>query len=355
VTVVAALMAPPSAFAAPPAAHVAVVVPDAANLQFLAFWVAYGAGYFADEGIDVEVQAPEAPALAQSTFQGEDPPFAVLPAPDFERLIAERFPLELVANLLANDPIDLVVRREVADARGIRADQPLAARLESLRGLTIGMAPNPRTRLVALFRSQGLDADALVRVRTVRGDDQNEALRAGTVDALYTHTPFLERALLDDDAVVVVDQAGGEVAALAGRQIHALVVKREFAEKEPRVVGGMLRAIARAETLVHADAEATTDAILRAVARHDREHVAELVAIYAPAIPRSPEVTAGKITRELAYYPAGGVAPDLSHVALDRFVYRARGGRSRGAPLALVLAAAVVAAILGSLAALRAK
>jgi NitT/TauT family transport system substrate-binding protein len=328
------LLAPRAARAEKPTEpeRVAVVVPEPSNLQLLAFWVAKGAGYFANEGIAIEVTSGPSPALAQSLYTQGAAPFAVLPAPDFERLIAEGFAFELVANLLANDPIDLVMKRATAASHGIDRAMPLAARLRALRGIKLGVAPHPRTRLTALFASQGLDANAL-DVHVLRGDEQNGAFAAGEVDALYAHTPFLERAILDDDAIVIVDQAGGEVPALTHRQIHALVVTRAFAKKEPRVVASMVRAIARAEALVHSDQDAATDAILRAVRKFDRAHVAKLVALYAPAVPATPAVSAAKITRELAFYPSGGPAPDLSKIDLAPFVYRAPAatGGSRGA------------------------
>ena len=341
--ILSASLASPSAAASPstPRERVAVAVPDVANLQFLAFWIAVGAGYFADEGLDVDVTAPASPALVQSMFQGGSPPFAVLPAPDFERLVAEQYPIELVANLLANDPIELVMKREIAAARGIDRSQPLAVRLQRTKGLRIGVAPNPRARFDALYRSQGLDAAQLVHVETIRGENQDEAFGSGAVDALYAHTPYLERALLEGDGVLVVDQAGGEVPALAGRQIHALVVKRAFADAEPRTVAAMVHAIARAESLVHADAVAATDAILRSVTRYDRTHVAKLVELYAAAVPKSPDVSATKIARELAFFPSMGAAPDLSRIDLDRFVRaradRAPAGSQRGTRMVILL------------------
>ncbi len=300
--------------------HVAVVVPEPSNLQLLAFWVASGAGYFADEGIALDVKSGPSPALAQSLYTQGVAPFGVLPAPDFERLIAGRFPFELVANLLANDPINLVMKRATAEAHGIDANKPLRDRLQSLHGLKLGVAPHPRARLTTLFASQGLDASALLDVHVLRGDEQNPAFTAGEVDALYAHTPFLERAILDDDAIVIVNQSGGEVPALTNRQIHALVVTRAFAAKEPRIVASMVHAIARAEVLVHTDPNAAIDAVLHAVRKFDRAHVAKLVSLYAPAVPATPDVSAEKITRELAFYPSGDPAPDLSKIDLARFI-----------------------------------
>jgi NitT/TauT family transport system substrate-binding protein len=336
------------------ATTVRVVVPEATNLQLLAFWVAIGAGYFAEEGTDVDLVVPDAPALAQAAFTNGAAPVAVLAAPMMLRLASERFPFEVVANLFANDPIDLVVPRAVAESRGLARERPVGDRLRAMHGLRIGVAPGPPARLRALFASQGLDADRDVQMVLLPGRAQNAALAAGQVDALYAHTPFLERALLDQGAVVVVDQAGGEVPALAGRLIHGLAVTRAFAREQRRAVTSMVRAIGRAEELVHQDEAAAVDAVLRALPgrdRVDRPHVAVLVSLYAGAVPASPRPTVAALAREIAFSPANGPTPSVDAGSLGAFVDE-RSGRESVAPnrrraprLALALATALTIAI----------
>jgi NitT/TauT family transport system substrate-binding protein len=300
--------------------RVRVIVPDADNLQYLAFWVARGAGFFDEERLALDLSIPAKPVLAQSLFQGGDAEVAVLSPPMYLRLVAENFPVLLVANLLQNDPINLIVRRSVAEARKIAIDQPLDERLAKLKGLRIGVAPGPPTRLRALFAAHRLDADKQLTLVTLHGSEQNEAFGAHKVDALYAHTPYMETALVDQDAVVVVNQSQGEVPELAARQIHALVVTRAFAERHASIVAAMTRAILRAERLVHADHAATVDAVLRALPVYDRGHVEKLVELYDPAVPPTPRVSADGFARALALYPASGTAPDFSAIDPSRFV-----------------------------------
>ena len=124
-----------------------VIVPDPDNLQFMSFWLAKDAGFFAEPRIEVELVVPDRHEGAkQMVFEGEAD-CAVLPPPMYLELIGERFPLVLVANLLENDAINLVVRRSIAAERQLDPATPLKERLAKLSGMRIGAAPNPPTRL----------------------------------------------------------------------------------------------------------------------------------------------------------------------------------------------------------------
>jgi ABC-type nitrate/sulfonate/bicarbonate transport system substrate-binding protein len=302
------------------ATRVVVLVPDGDNLQYLPFWVAKGAGYFAEEGVDPDVLVPEVPAQAIARMIAGDAPVGVLPPPVYLQLIADRFPVVLVANLLQNDPIDLLVRRSVFEARGMSRTAPLGDRLQSLHGLRICVAPGPPTRLRALFASGGQDADRDIQIVTRKGPTQNQAFAADECDALYAHTPYLETAIDDQDAVMLIDQSSGEVPALATRQIHCLAVRRDFLDSHRETVASMVRAIGRAEALVHADPVATVDAVLRALPALDRRHVTTLVRIYQPAVPQTPRVSVDGLAPQLALFPASRTAPSLEGVPLAEFI-----------------------------------
>jgi len=349
---VASLAAPSAARAAP----LKIVVPDPDNLQYLSFWVAVGAGYFRDEGVELEPWIPPAPqATTQAVVEGKAE-VAVLSPPMYLELIDRRVPVVLVANLLKNDAINLIVRRTVIESRKLSPSASLVDRLRGLHGLKIGIAPNPPRRLRALFASVGLDADRELQLVILSGPQQNAAFERGEVDALYAHTPYLEKALTDDGAMMWVNQSAGEVPSLATRQIHALVVTRAFAAAQPRVVTAMTRAIYRAQKLVHADRAAAAAAIERQFPAMAPRHVEAILALYAPAVPESPVVSADGFAPALALFPANRPAPDLSGVDLASYVAPAfaervvspRASAARWAIAALAIAAALMLALYGA-------
>ena len=82
----------------------------------------------------------------------------------------------------------------------------------------------------------------------------------------------------------------------------------------------MVRAIARAEQLVHADRIAAEEAVMRAIPSLDRRHLHTLVGLYQPAIPETPRVSIDGLAPALALFPSSRTAPSLAGVTLTEFV-----------------------------------
>jgi ABC-type nitrate/sulfonate/bicarbonate transport system substrate-binding protein len=305
---------------------VRVLVPNDNNLQWLNFWVAQGAGYFADEGLQVQVMSggtgdeEGGRRVTQALIDGSAD-VVIQPRPLFLLAVGEQLPVAAFANLLRNDPINLVVHRDIADARGVSPESPLADRLEGLRGLKIGVAPGPVSRLRALAAAAGLNADTDIELVIVPGEMQNEAFGNRSIDALYAHTPYLETALTEQDAALIVNQSAGEIPALADRQILMLVTTRQFRDANLEVLLRMTRAIYRAQRLIHMDRLATLAAIrasgvrLRAPAA-----LALIVEIYSPAVPEAPTVSTEGALAELALFPGRRAPPDLSGIDMSLYV-----------------------------------
>ncbi|MBI4337589.1 MAG: ABC transporter substrate-binding protein [Chloroflexi bacterium] len=303
------------------ATTVRLIVPRADNLQYLNFWVAVGAGFFKEEGLDVQVVVPPSPRLgAQFLLQGQGDVALLQPSMYIEQ-IAQKQPVLVFANLLQNDPINLVVRKEVAEARKLSPDAPLAERLKGLQGLKVGVAPNPPTRLRILFASVGMDIDKDIQV-VILGEEIYQAFEGNPIDALYAHTPFLEKALAEQGAVLLVNQSRGDIPELAGLAIHALVTTRQFAASKPEVVLALTRGVYRAQQLIHTDLKAAEDALFRSGVPGLQPHLVEaLLPIYQPAIPWTPEVSVEAIKKSNEnIFPVRQPPQDLTKVNLSDYI-----------------------------------
>ncbi len=110
---------------------------------------------------------------------------------------------------------------------------------------------------------------------------------------------------------MIVDQQAGDVPELADRQILTLVVSRSLIEKRSEDVGRLVAALADAQKLIREKPEKAVAAILREFPTMDRAHVAKVVEVYGPAVPRTPAVSADGFKKALALHPAQHEAPKL--------------------------------------------
>src|SRR5258708_5213906 len=143
----ALIVSGPVVAASMPPTPVRIEVPNTNNLQFFALWVALGAGYFQQEGLQPRIIAASSPRdVGQKLFRGERD-VALPPPPMFLGMMAENKPVVLFASLLANEPINLIVRKEVAEARKLSPRASLRERLQGIAGLKVGLAGEVAPRL----------------------------------------------------------------------------------------------------------------------------------------------------------------------------------------------------------------
>ena len=311
-----------TALAQPPAPiPVRIEVPSAKNLQFFALWVAIGSGAFKAEGLQPQILVAPSPRLTGEMLFAGKADVALLPPPMFLGMMAENKPVRLFASLLANEPINLVVRKDVAEGRRISAAVSLRERLLALRGARIGLASEVRPRLRALYAAAGMDPEKDAQLIVVPGPEQVQALADKRVDALFAHTPYLETAIVQYRAMLLVGTSKGEIEALRDGQVHALATTRDLVSAKPELIAAVARAITRAERLVHSDQKATVDALIASgAAKPDRRFTEAIAAIYAPAIPDTPRLSLGGIERDAKLYPAHPRAPDFTKVKASDYV-----------------------------------
>jgi NitT/TauT family transport system substrate-binding protein len=317
----AILMAAALSVNAAAAQTIRVGIPERNNLQYISFWTALGAGYFKAEGLDIEIVVPDAPNMSGMILMQGRVDIALLQPPVYLGLIAEQHPFVLFASLLANDPINLIVRSDVAAKLKIDPQAPLADRLRALKGMKIGVAPEPPRRMRMLFAEAGMNADQDLQIVIRRAEDQIEALTSGVVDALYTHSPSLEDALVRLGAVLVVNQSRGEVTSLRDGQIHSLGATKAYVAGHPEVIRKVTRAIGRAQKLLHQDPQAAAKALAAAgITSPSSQHLEMIVKLYASAVPATPRVSAEAIERNSRLYPARPTMPDFSQIRASDYV-----------------------------------
>lgn len=300
---------------------VTIEVPSRANLQFLALWVAVGSGAFDRKGLTPRILVAPSPRQTGDMLLRGDADVALLPPPMFLGMMAEDKPIRLFASLLSNEPINLVVRRQIAEQRKFTPVAPLREKLGLLHGLKVGLAPEVAPRLRAIYSSAGRNAAEELIFVTIPGPQQVKAFADGKVDVLFAHTPYLETVLIRYGAVLAVNTSDGEVAGLADGQIHALATTRELIAKRRDLLLRVTAAIADAERIIQAGGQSVFEALMKYGGnRLDPQLALATIAVYSPAVPRNPEISIAGILRDRTIYPAHPRAPDFAIVRVEDFV-----------------------------------
>ena len=220
-----------------------------ASFAFLPIDYAKAAGYFEDEGLDVQ----------QIATRGGGPDLTALISGDVEfnaaagtyqigAIIRER-PLVNVYNFYNRNLIGLVISKDVAAKSGIAADAPLKDRLQVLKGLKIGMTrPGSLTdkQVRHLLRLGGLTPDDAQIVAIGGPPSLLSAFERGQIDAYAISVPHYLIAAQRGKGVVWVDNSKGDDPSIDPFMMESVLTTKKFAEQNPDVVRAMVRAIKRA-------------------------------------------------------------------------------------------------------------
>ena len=177
----------------------------AATLTFSAAFIAEDAGFYKREGLKVTnrtivgVGAVNAVISASADFTMGTGPVFLRAAASGQRLLA-------IANLVDKPLVELVLRKDVAEAAGITDATPFNARAKALKGKTIGIQGvgsivHAWQRLVA--SRGGLDIEKDVRIAPMDPPGMLAALQTKALDGYATSLPFTTEAVVKGNAVML--------------------------------------------------------------------------------------------------------------------------------------------------------
>lgn len=287
------------------------------SMSFTPIYVARARKLFEAEGLDVDVQIVSGSSVAFKGVVGGQAPFAAMGAT--ELITAADKGLDRIVAVAAVNravTVSVAVRKDVAAARGLSASMPVRERLAALRGLRIASgSPGGaiHTAVMYMLKQAGLDPKTDVTVLAMGGTaPMLAALRARQIDAIAISPPAPETAAAEGLAVPVITLSRGDLPELGTIAYDALVVPRDYAEKNAEVVRRMVRALGQASNFIQERPEETREIMLRAFDKTPPEVMAAVVENLRGAFARDARFTeemwrnaitfnleAGKIGRRL--------------------------------------------------------
>jgi len=270
-----------------------------ASFAFLPIDYAKAAGNFAEVGLDVQ----------QIATRGGGPDLTALISGDVEfnaaagtyQIGAIEAGRELVNvyNFYDRNLIGLVISTEAAEKSGVSPDDPLEERLQALKGLQIGMTrPGSLTdkQVRHLMRVGGLAEDEVEVVAIGGPPNLLSALERGQIDGFAISVPHYQVAAERGSAVIWVDNAKGDDPSIDPFMMESLLTTKAYADANPDVVRGMVRALRRAvDDLTAMPAEDIRAVVQEAFGRVDPEVMLLGIEAIKPALNES-----GAVSLEMA-------------------------------------------------------
>ncbi|MBO0764244.1 MAG: ABC transporter substrate-binding protein [Hyphomicrobiaceae bacterium] len=206
----------------------------AQTLTFSAHFVAHDAGFFKKEGLKVTDRYLVGVASPNAVLAGSAD-FTMGTGPVFLRAAAQGQKFKAIANLVDKPLVELVLRKDVADAAGITAATPVADRAKAMMGRTIaidgvGSIVHAWQRYVT--NRGGLDVEKDVRIAPMSPPSMLAALTSKAVDGYTTSMPYTTEAIVKGQAIMLASSTfdAPELLPFA----YALVYSRPDFCKEKR-------------------------------------------------------------------------------------------------------------------------
>ena len=237
----------------------------ALTLTFSTHFVAQDAGFFKKEGLKVSDRNLVGVASVNAVI-AKSADFTMGTGPIFLRGAAQGQRMLAIANLVDRPLVELVLRKDVAEAAGITDKTPVADRAKALKGKTIaiqgvGSIVHAWQRYVT--SRAGLDVENDVRIAPMQPPEMFPALQNKTIDGYTTSMPFTTQAIVKGAAIMLASSTfdAPELLPFA----YALVYTRPEMCKEKRdLCARMARAYVGAARMIQEKPDEVFETVLKA-------------------------------------------------------------------------------------------
>jgi len=279
------------------------IVQSSYSFNFVPLGIARTEGFFADEGLDVDVVLAGGGPKTMTALLGGGGQFSASVLLD--GIMAHRKGLDDVRAIatLSLAYNSVVIRADVAKQRGIAMDKPLRDRIQAIKGLKIaittpGASSDMIVRYLALTNGLSPDRDLqIVPLGSIPA--QTAGLRAGQVDGCAC-LPGVDTLTKQEGLTVDLVRAS-EMGALDGITYGTLYGLASYNKAHPEIVRAVARAVTRAILLIGSDPERAKRDTRPWFKQMDEETFNESWKLYLPYLPKSPAIARTDFDKELAF------------------------------------------------------
>jgi len=224
----------------------------AVSLTFTAAYVAVDQGFWAKQGLNVKIVDIQGVGSPNAVIAGSVD-FTVTTASTFGRAAARGQRMLVIANLLDRPMMELVMRKDFADAAGFRSGTSLSERAKLLKGATIGVDGiytnlHAFTQLVAL--RGGLDPEKDLRVTPLTAPTMPAALQTKAIDGFTSSLPWTIDAVQSGAAVMIASSPRGDLPELLPFNYAVVMTRPQLCAERRSICAKMAQGFALATQFI---------------------------------------------------------------------------------------------------------
>jgi len=229
-------------------------------------FLAQNKGFFAEEKLDVDVTSTNGGGPDIRALIAGDVDFCFTTGDNVVLAQQEGKKLVMVMSGLHRLFINWAMHKDTAKAKGVTESMPLAEKIKSLKGLTVGVTnPGALTAHLAAFviRKAGYNPQQDVQMIPIgSGPTWLAALENRKVDVALTAPPVPETAISRGFAIMLINNTKGEDPSIPEFLMENLIARPDTLAKDADLVRRMVRAITRANRwAIHSTPEQVADAL----------------------------------------------------------------------------------------------
>ena len=224
------------------------------SLSFFPIYVGRIKGFFAEEGLELDVKATAGGGPHLTAVLSGKAHFTASPGPYQLNALNRKNKIIGFVDLLQRNIIGMVIHKDAAKKAGIRPGMPLMERVKRAKGLKVGVTrPGALTDVLArdIFQRAGLSVPKDVRILAVGGaGTMIPAFRNRKIDILTISTPHPERMLSEGIGMWFVNWGAGEDTAIKEFMMTAVMTTPKLMKERPDLVRKMARAVMKSHKYI---------------------------------------------------------------------------------------------------------
>lgn len=275
--------------------------------------VAIRAGYFKEEGIDLDIANVNSGSLQAAAILGGTADFAPMGFGNAINARERGGDVIVVGTTFDVINMNVVLSNKAIEKAGITDSMSTDEKVKRLKGLRIGISSpgsGSDTLLRSILSARSANPDTTVQIQPLgAGGTLLAALERDATDGFVWMAPTVEVAIAKGAGKIVLDPYKGDIPEIAGVPYIVFATSRKTLAQRPAVIKAALRAMARGMKLIRDEPAKAKVFIRQAFPDVDQAIFDRVVDTAMKGAPRSVVLTHDQVTKTIAWFNSTRTSP----------------------------------------------